>query len=104
MYVLRSYRSFYLADSFNSGSSSLCSKLNVLVVNTLQDGLFLYKLGGRTAIRRWTVVEDAEARRPLSVSFLHGGKAIVSGTNTGNVAIWNASSKDLYQVLPHSSK
>ena len=75
-----------------------------MAVNTLQDGLFLYKLGGRTAIRKWTVVEDAEARRSLSVSFLHGGKAIVSGTNTGNVTIWNAFSKDSYQVLPHSSK
>ncbi|KAI6014188.1 hypothetical protein EDC04DRAFT_2609060 [Pisolithus marmoratus] len=68
---------------------------------TLQDGLCLYKLGGKKAIWIWDHEPGRSVQCPSSVAFLHGGRAVVSGATTGNVRVWNTDSKDLYQVLPH---
>ncbi|KAI6008457.1 WD40-repeat-containing domain protein [Pisolithus marmoratus] len=84
-------------------SSAICHDMNVLVVSTLQDGLCLYKLGGKKAIWIWDHEPGRGVQCPLSVAFLHGGRAVVSGATTGNICVWNTDSKDLYQVLPHGS-
>ncbi|KAI5987724.1 hypothetical protein EDD15DRAFT_2372106 [Pisolithus albus] len=85
-------------------SSAVHLDLNAIVINTLHDGLYLFKLGSTKPVWRWFYECDceAEARYPLLVSFLHDGKAIMSGSPTGSVCIWQTKSKELYQVLPHS--
>lgn len=82
-------------------SSAIRHDINVLVVNTLQDGLCLYKIGSKKAIWKWDHEAECDVQCPSSISFLHGGRAVVSGAITGNVRVWNMDSKDLYQVLPH---
>lgn len=37
----------------------------------------------------------------LQAHFIHGGDAIVCGTTTGNVCVWNAVSGELFQLLAH---
>lgn len=82
-------------------SSAVCLDMNVLVVNTLQDGLCLYRIGNKKAIWKWEHESECDVQCPSSISFLHEGRAMVSGAITGNVRVWNMDSKDLYQVLPH---
>ncbi|KAI6154430.1 hypothetical protein EDD17DRAFT_1848522 [Pisolithus thermaeus] len=82
-------------------SSAVCHDMNALVVNMLQDGICLYKIGSKRAIWKWDHEADCDVQCPSSISFLHGGRAVASGTITGNVCIWNMDSKDLYQVLLH---
>ncbi|KAI5981161.1 WD40-repeat-containing domain protein [Pisolithus albus] len=88
----------------HSASSAVHLDLNAIVINTLHDGLYLFKLGSTKPVWRWFYECDceAEARYPLLVSFLHDGKAIMSGSPTGSVCIWQTKSKELYQVLPQS--
>ncbi|KIK14258.1 hypothetical protein PISMIDRAFT_25430 [Pisolithus microcarpus 441] len=85
-------------------SSAVYLDLNAIVINTLHDGLYLFKLGSTKPVWRWFYECncEAEVRYPLLVSFLHDGKAIMSGSPTGSVCIWQTKSKELYQVLPHS--
>ncbi|KAI6013586.1 WD40-repeat-containing domain protein [Pisolithus microcarpus] len=83
-------------------SSAVYLDLNAIVINTLQDGVYLFKLGSTKPVRKWVYDCKAEARYPLLVSFLHDGKAIISGSPTGSICIWQTGSDDLYQVLPHS--
>ncbi|KAI6014278.1 WD40-repeat-containing domain protein [Pisolithus microcarpus] len=83
-------------------SSAVYLDLNAIVINTLQDGVYLFKLGSTKPVRKWVYDCEAEARYPLLVSFLHDRKAIISGSPTGSVCIWQTGSDDLYQVLPHS--
>ncbi|KIN93650.1 hypothetical protein M404DRAFT_1008795 [Pisolithus tinctorius Marx 270] len=83
------------------GCSAICPELGILVVNTLKDGPHLYKLGSQQVIRKWNYNTQPNMQYRLSASFLHNGQAIVSGTSTGNVCIWNTASEELYQVLPH---
>ncbi|KIK13539.1 hypothetical protein PISMIDRAFT_688616 [Pisolithus microcarpus 441] len=82
-------------------SSAICHDMNTLVVNTLQDGICLYKIGSKRAIWKWDHETDCDVQYPSSILFLHGGRAVTSGTITGNVRVWNMDSKDLYQVLLH---
>ena len=86
------------------GSSAVYLNLDAIIINTLQDGLYLCKLGSTKPIRKWVCDCKAEARYPLLVSFLHDGKAVVSGSATGDVCIWQTSSNDLYQVLWHDGE
>ncbi|KAI6036738.1 hypothetical protein BKA83DRAFT_4120440 [Pisolithus microcarpus] len=87
-------------------SSAVYLDLNAIVINTLHDGLYLFKLGSTKPVWRWFYECncEAEVRYPLLVSFLHDGKAIMSGSPTGSVCIWQTKSKELYQVLPHSGE
>ncbi|KAI6011714.1 hypothetical protein PISMIDRAFT_682417 [Pisolithus microcarpus 441] len=95
-----------VASYLNHGivaSSTVCHDMNTLVVNMLQDGICLYKIGSKRAIWKWDHEADCNVQCPLSISFLHGGRAVALGTITGNVHVWNMDSKDLYLVLLHGS-
>lgn len=88
-------------ESMPSGSSAIYPDFNAIVVNTIQEGPYLFKLGSVKPVRKWDFVAEANIQYPSQVSFLHDGQAIVSGSSTSNVCIWQTGSRDLYQILPH---
>jgi len=97
---------FLLSGAFSdeavpSGSSAIYLDFNAIVVNTIQEGPYLFKLGSVKPVRKWDLDAEANVQYPSQVSFLHDGQAIVSGSSTGNVCIWQMGSGDLYQILPH---
>jgi len=85
-----------------SGSSAIYLDFNAIVVNTIQEGPYLFKLGSVKPVRKWDLDAEANIQYPSQISFLHDGQAIVSGSSTGNVCIWQTGSRDLYQILPHN--
>jgi WD40 repeat protein len=38
---------------------------------------------------------------PLAVAFLHDDTAVISGTNSGEICIWDIKSGDYFQILSH---
>jgi WD40 repeat protein len=45
--------------------------------------------------------QASSSQYACSVAFLHGGNAVVSGTNSGDICIWNIKSGEFFQILSH---
>ncbi|KAH7902971.1 WD40-repeat-containing domain protein [Hygrophoropsis aurantiaca] len=84
-------------------SSALCLNINALVVQTLQGNLLYYRLGRGIPTRKFPFTENSAHNYPLTVSFLQQGRAIVCGSNNGNVHIWRTITGEIFQVLTHNN-
>jgi hypothetical protein len=75
-------------------------------VSNLRDGMDLYKTGWSTPVQsyRQGLVEELDKNYPFEVSFLHGGKAVVCGSSSGNIGIWDTSTGEQLQCLPHGGE
>ncbi|KAG2742160.1 WD40 repeat-like protein, partial [Suillus brevipes Sb2] len=86
------------------GSSASCTEMKALVVQTMHKGLFMYLIGGNRPSRGFTVPGKLnEKGRPLQVRFLEGGSKVICGSNVGEVRMWDTSSGEVFQNLPHGS-
>jgi WD40 repeat protein len=64
-------------------------------------GLDLIALKTRKTTHRFKF-NPAEKNYPVVSAFIHHGKAVVSGTNSGNICIWDIASGDYFQILGHN--
>jgi hypothetical protein len=62
----------------------------------------MYLIGGSRPSRGFIVPgRPNEKGRPLQVRFLEGGSKVICGSNTGEVRMWDTSSGEVFQNLPH---
>lgn len=84
------------------GSSATSPEIKALIVQTMHKGLFMYLIGGSRPSRGFIVPgRPNEKARPLQVRFLEGGSKVICGSNTGEVRMWETSSGEVFQNLPH---
>ncbi|OBZ65024.1 hypothetical protein A0H81_14977 [Grifola frondosa] len=90
----------------NIGSSALSPDRSSIIIHNVQEGLHLYSIGylkNQSPILRNYKFEAAPRKKyRLQVAYLHQGQAVVCGTTTGNVCIWETASGDIFQLLPHN--
>ncbi|KAH9914248.1 WD40-repeat-containing domain protein [Fomitopsis serialis] len=88
-------------------SSALSPDCKQLMAYHLQKGLRCYAVAtyfAKPSRCKYEFDEPQTSRLSLQMSFLHGGKAVVCGTTTGKVCIWDIETGELYQKLPHDSE
>ncbi|KAH9924803.1 WD40-repeat-containing domain protein [Fomitopsis serialis] len=86
------------------GHSAINQTSRFIAVHNGSDGVHLYSLGGHDQKpRRLYKFADTQPlpRIAVQVSFIHGDQAIVCGTSSGNVCIWQTKSGELFQSLGH---
>ncbi|KAH7904754.1 WD40-repeat-containing domain protein [Hygrophoropsis aurantiaca] len=74
----------------NRGYVSLSPDQRTLFVSNLSEGVDMYNLGQSWPVRSFKYAVDSQANFPVEVSFLHNGAAVVWGSPTGEVNIWDA--------------
>ena len=87
------------------GHSTVTRNFRFIAVHNFRDGLNLYPLkagGGRSRKSYWLGYSAATDRAiALQVSFIHNDRALVCGSSTGSVSIWQVSTGEQFQSLPH---
>ncbi|PCH36199.1 hypothetical protein WOLCODRAFT_168120, partial [Wolfiporia cocos MD-104 SS10] len=89
-----------------SGYSALSPDGRTIAVHNLIDGLHLYRTGvsGEQRPRRHFKFDvPPRTKHALRLAFLHQGQALVCGTTTGNVCIWETTTGEFYQQLAHDN-
>ncbi|KAH9920393.1 uncharacterized protein B0H18DRAFT_861788, partial [Fomitopsis serialis] len=81
------------------GRSSLSQDKEVLVVSNLHDGFDLYRLRDQRHLR--TFKAKASINIPLPALFIHDGKAVLTGSDTGRVSVYDCGTTLVMQVLAH---
>ncbi|OBZ73424.1 hypothetical protein A0H81_07119 [Grifola frondosa] len=87
------------------GSSALSPDGRNIIVYNLVDGVHSYVVGSfKKQMPRHQYKFDVIPRsnHALKVAYLHAGRALVCGTTTGNICIWNTASKEYFQLLGHN--
>jgi COMPASS component SWD3 len=64
-------------------------------------GMNLYALGEKEPLQSFLQPTNTGINFPLGVSFLHRGRAVVCGSQTGSVKIWETLSGEHLQTLEH---
>ncbi|KAI9060079.1 WD40 repeat-like protein [Trametes sanguinea] len=94
------------ADTPEIGGSALSPDGRNLVVYNMVSGVARYAIGpkgSRSKPRQFYKLEKpARSKLRLHTSFLHDGRAIVCGTTTGQVCIWNVKTGEHFQLLTHA--
>ncbi|KAH7904641.1 WD40-repeat-containing domain protein [Hygrophoropsis aurantiaca] len=85
------------------GFASLSPDQRALLVSNLSEGTDMYSLGQSRPIRSFKYAVDSQANFPVEALFLHDGAAVVSGSPTGEVNIWDAVTGEHRQTLTHDS-
>ncbi|KAH9917208.1 uncharacterized protein B0H18DRAFT_884063, partial [Fomitopsis serialis] len=81
------------------GRSSLSQNKKVLVVSNLHDGFDMYRLSGQ--LHLCTFKTKALMNIPLPVLFIHDGRAVLTGSDTGCVSIYDCATTLVMQALAH---
>ncbi|KAH9842021.1 WD40-repeat-containing domain protein [Rhodofomes roseus] len=83
--------------------SAISQNFRRIAVHNFKDGVHLYAMGANGSPRPRLCKFEAEPRYllALQVAFIHNGDAVVCGSSTGNVCIWQTSTGELYQTLTH---
>ncbi|OBZ78096.1 Calcium/calmodulin-dependent protein kinase type 1 [Grifola frondosa] len=92
-------------DTPQIGSSALSPDGRNIIVYNLVDGVHSYVVGSfKKQMPRHQYKFDVIPRsnHALKVAYLHAGRALVCGTTTGNICIWNTASKEYFQLLGHN--
>lgn len=87
------------------GHSAVSPDFRSIAVHNFMDGIHLYRIGAFDRLkspRLYPFDSNPDQRIALQVSFAHGGKALVCGSSTGNVCIWDVASGDFFQQLDHN--
>ncbi|KAH9917204.1 uncharacterized protein B0H18DRAFT_831185, partial [Fomitopsis serialis] len=81
------------------GRSSLSRDKKVFVVSNLHDGFDMYRLSDKRPLR--TFKTKALINISLPVLFIHDGRAVLTGSDTGRVSIYDCGTTLVMQVLAH---
>lgn len=84
-----------------SGYAALSHNARYLLVSNMNIGMNLYTLGEKEPLQSFLQPTNTGINFPLGVSFLHGGRAVVCGSQTGSVKIWETLSGEHLQTLEH---
>lgn len=100
MYVFSELAISWLTSP-SRGSSALSPDRKRLLVHNLNDGLDIYEISLKAAAFKKEIQfqGNGNTRSPVRVSFLHGGDAVVSGTQTGVISVWESDTGEQFQVL-----
>lgn len=94
---------FHYGHSSNStvrGSISLSPDKSLLAVNVVHDGFHMCSI--ESGLVLYHVLQDnIRSDRVLFSCFAHGGKAIVGGSASGAVQVWDAGDGTIFHVLEH---
>ncbi|KII90927.1 hypothetical protein PLICRDRAFT_107458, partial [Plicaturopsis crispa FD-325 SS-3] len=89
-----------------SGSSAISPDGRRLLVTNLQDGVDMYPSAQSQIVQIYRYNShynhEAESNVPVCVSFVHGGKHVIAGSNYGEAYIWDTETGEIWQILPHS--
>ena len=90
------------------GHSTVSQNFRFIAVHNFRDGVHLYIMRAGERMPRKHYEFDRKARTndaiALQVTFIHNDRAIVCGTATGNVSIWQVATGELFQSLPHGGR
>lgn len=90
-----------------SGGSALSPGLRHIAVYNLIDGLDLYAAGayGKQKPRKmYKFNKPRQSKHALQVRFAHHGRALVCGTSTGGILLWEVRTGDALQELNHAGR
>lgn len=90
----------YSISPQTSGSSALSPDGCRLITHNLKDGLDLYQLSPQEHLHHFKY-RSASEDYVVSTAFLHGGTAVIGGSSSGEVLIWETNSREIFQVLGH---
>ncbi|TFK79240.1 WD40 repeat-like protein, partial [Polyporus arcularius HHB13444] len=82
------------------GSSALNPTHRYIAVHNVANGIDLYNVGGngqQSPRKTYRFKERPKSIVHLQVRFIHGGKALVSGTTTGGVLVWETGTGEALQ-------
>ncbi|KAH9920994.1 WD40-repeat-containing domain protein [Amylocystis lapponica] len=87
----------------NIGHSVLGPEDASVLTYNLVDGLHLYILGAdqQKPCRLYKLDVLPRSKHAVQVAFLHQGRAVVCGTTTGRVCIWETVTGEFFQILSH---
>ncbi|KAH9855123.1 WD40-repeat-containing domain protein [Lenzites betulinus] len=91
----------------NIGGAAISPNHRFVALYNLKDGVDIYVLGAQSKAkskRLYKFDKSPSSRHRLQVEFVHRGHAIVSGTTSGKVAVWEMSTGELFQTLEHGGK
>ncbi|KAG2144066.1 WD40-repeat-containing domain protein [Suillus cothurnatus] len=83
------------------GYAALSHNSRYLLVSNMNIGMNLYTLGKKEPLQSFLQPTNTGINFPLGVSFLHRGRAVVCGSQTGSVKIWETLSREHLQTLEH---
>ncbi|KAH9914567.1 WD40-repeat-containing domain protein [Fomitopsis serialis] len=85
------------------GHSAISPGFRFIAVHNLRDGVHLYSMGGHEQRPRRLLrfTDQPLPRIALQTAFIHEGRAVVCGTSTGDVCIWQTGTGELFQSLSH---
>ncbi|KAL6300928.1 WD40 repeat-like protein [Sparassis latifolia] len=86
------------------GSSALSPDGRDLMIYYLKGDMQLHSVGSfgqHQPRQRYKFDKPAVSNHSLQIVFLHRGRAVACGTTTGNVCIWETSTGEFFQHLPH---
>ena len=92
--------------TMSSGHSALSPDYQTIVTHNFKDGLHEYSLArgvsGRIKPQKlYRFDTPPKPKIALQVAFAHYGSALVAGTSTGNVCIWETKTGEYFQQLDH---
>jgi WD40 repeat protein len=88
-------------DSPRIGYSSISRDQRFLLVSNLRDGMDLYKIGQPGKVVSFRQAAVPEKNYPMNTHFLHNDRAVVCGSPTGKVGIWDTLTGGYLQTLYH---
>jgi WD40 repeat protein len=84
-----------------SGYAALSHNARYLIVSNMNIGMNLYALGEKEPLQSFLQPTNTGINFPLGVSFLHRGRAVICGSQTGSVKIWDTLTGEHLQTLEH---
>ncbi|KAH9855535.1 WD40-repeat-containing domain protein [Lenzites betulinus] len=90
----------------NIGGAAISIDHRYIAVYNLIDGLDLYALGTKKTKPKMSYKIDKAPRSKhrLQVNFVHGGRAIFSGTTSGKISLWDVRTGEVCQNLEHAGE
>ncbi|OBZ77002.1 Pre-mRNA-processing factor 17 [Grifola frondosa] len=87
------------------GASALSTDAHHILVDNLVDGLQLYDVGQfkhQIPRRLYKLDTPRRSNHIVQIAFIHQDRAVISGSTTGNVCLWDTATAEFYQLLPHN--
>ena len=87
----------------SSANSDLSPDHRFLATQHIRYGIRIYDLYTQKLFQE-TPLDLGPTATPLEIIYVHGGRALATGTCTGNVCVWDTDGRYLSQIqkLPHS--
>ncbi|RDX51813.1 WD40 repeat-like protein [Lentinus brumalis] len=94
-------------ESPHIGGSALSPDYRHIALYNAVDGVDLYVAGQgvkQEARIKYLLDKPPQSKHQLQVQFIHAGQALVCGTTTGTVRLWETGSGEILQELAHGGK